>query len=260
MHSPRLTKAKLPQFVIPTTPTTACVKAGSAVFDTDTGKRLAFFDPKTRAQALFIHPQLAQSAPASLVQSASLNTLTMAVEGLESVSGNPLSDALLMHSLRLLTEQLPLLACHPNDGALRGQLILAALMAGQGTDFAGGGIASVLSHSIGARCNLANGLAGAIVLPHTMRFNAPATAQRSQKIAVALRDISPSGDNGDSAVGLVEKLLDTLDITRRLRDLGVMQDSLTAIADDAMLDWFLQSNPRRVDDPGTISKLLQSAW
>jgi len=260
LKSPRLNAAKLPQFVIPTTPTTACVKAGSAVFDADTGQRLAFFDPKTRAQALFIHPQLACSAPPQLVQTASLNTLTMAIEGLESLTGDPIVDALLLHSIRLLAENLPLLGSNQDDGAMRGQLIIAALMCGQGTDFAGGGIAAVLSHSIGARFHLNNGLLGSMILPHSMRFNEPITAKRIEKVAYALRDLPFNIHSSDSAIDLVEQLLDTLNIPKRLRDLGVTQDTFNAIAEEAMLNWFLQSNPRKVNEPGTLTQLLQQAW
>ena len=57
LHSPKLLAPKLPQFIVPTTPTTAMVKAGSAVFDPATGERLALFDPKTRAHAIFIDPR-----------------------------------------------------------------------------------------------------------------------------------------------------------------------------------------------------------
>ena len=56
------------------------------VLDADTGERLALFDPKTRAQALFIDPVLAASAPAALVESASLNALAMAVAELGSIA------------------------------------------------------------------------------------------------------------------------------------------------------------------------------
>jgi alcohol dehydrogenase class IV len=66
LKSPKLLAAKLPQLVIPTTPTTATVKAGSAVLDPVDGKRLALFDPKTRARAVFIHPDLISSPPGLL--------------------------------------------------------------------------------------------------------------------------------------------------------------------------------------------------
>ena len=50
---------------------------------------------------MFVHPELTATAPADLMLSASLNGVAMAVEGLESDASDPLSDALLMHALRL---------------------------------------------------------------------------------------------------------------------------------------------------------------
>ena len=87
LKSPKLLAPKLPQFCIPTTPTTAAVKAGSAVFDSVEGGRLALFDPKARAQAVFIDPRMLQSVPRALVASAGLNTFATAIEGLMSRSG-----------------------------------------------------------------------------------------------------------------------------------------------------------------------------
>src|SRR5262245_6420086 len=61
LRSPKLAAPKLPQLIIPTTPTTAMVKAGSAVSDPEAGVRRALFDPKTRAQSIFIHPDFVRS-------------------------------------------------------------------------------------------------------------------------------------------------------------------------------------------------------
>src|ERR1700733_4878392 len=122
LRSPKLLAPKLPQLVIPTTPTTAIVKAGSAVFDPATKERLALFDPKTRAHSVFIHPDAILTAPRELVVSASLDTLVLAIEGLISPRGDPISDALLMQAVRLLGLHLPLLAID-QDASVRSELM-----------------------------------------------------------------------------------------------------------------------------------------
>ena len=183
-ESPRLDAAKLPQFVVPTTPSTAFVKAGSAIHDEETSQRLALFDPKTRAKALFLHPEFLCTAPAQLVQGATLNTLSTAVEALESPRCDPVSEAMLMHSLRLVARHLERMA--PGDVAARECLAIAAVLCGRGTEQSGGGLASVLAHAIGHRSNVANGIVNAIMLPHTLRFNAPATQHSTVRIAESL--------------------------------------------------------------------------
>ncbi|MEJ8814645.1 iron-containing alcohol dehydrogenase family protein [Variovorax ureilyticus] len=253
--SPKLSAPKVPQFLIPTTPTTACLKAGSAVFDPTHG-RLALFDPKTRAQAVFVHPDLVATAPAGLVVTASLSTLSMVVEGLESARGDLLSDADLMQALRLLERNLPV---DHNGIAGRGELIVAALLCGRGTDIAGGGIAAVLAHAIGARYQIANGLVSAVLLPHTLRFNAAATGARLGKVAMALGR-QCGGSPVEDGIAIAEALLMRLGSPRRLRELGVPRDALASIAEDAMSDWFIQKNPRRINHSGELEVLLDAAW
>jgi alcohol dehydrogenase class IV len=260
LRSPKLLAPKIAQLIIPTTPTTAMVKAGSAVFDPATGQRLALFDPKTRAGAIFIHPAMLQSAPRTLLVSASLNTFAMAVEGLMSRTGNPLSDGLLMHALRLLMAGLGEPDRH-DQVQTRAELVLAALLCGQGTDHAGAGITTVLGHAIGARFATENGITNAIVLPHCIRFNAEAGREGLQKVATAL------GLAAGHETALVEvvnnaaaALFDKLGVPSRLQDLGVPQDALTGIATTAMGDWFLRGNPRPVRDVTQLKQILEQAW
>lgn len=260
LKSPKLLASKIPQFIVPTTPTTAAVKAGSAVFDPVTGDRLALFDPKTRAQAIFVHPQMLGSAPRELVTSASLNTFATAMEGLMSRSGDPISDALLMHSVRLLGRHLQDMASH-DDPAVRGDLVLAAMLCGQGTDYTGAGITTVLGHAIGARFNMENGIANAVVLPHVLRFNAEAASEGLDKVASALGQASGSTESALRVVtGSVEKILDTLGVPRRLRDVGVPADTLPGIASSSVDDWFLRGNPRTVKDAAELQQILEQAW
>ena len=259
LRSPRLLAPKLTQIIIPTTPTTAMVKAGSAVLDSMTGKRLALFDPKTRAQCIFIHPEAVNSAPRELILSASLNVCAMAIEGLMSRSGDSLADGLLMHALRLLALQLPDHRWH-EDPAVRAELILAAILCGQGTDYTSAGITTVLGHAIGTRAHMQNGIGNAIVLPHVLRFNADAAEAGLLKVAVALglhpSDTEPVG----VVVSWLESLLRRLGVPRRLRDAGVAREALPEIAADSMGDWFLRGNPRLVRNVSELELILDQAW
>lgn len=259
LRSPKLDAGKLPQFVVPTTPTTATPKAGSAVLDPVDGRRLALFDPKTRARAVFVHPALLETAPRQLVVSAALNTLTMAAEGLMSRSGDPFSDALLMHAVRLLSQHLPQ-AASGDDVALRAELMLAALMCGHATDYTGAGIALPLGHAISARFHVANGLANAIVLPQVVDFNAAAAHAGLERLADALG----RGGEAEPPAQRVNVALDALctkaGIARRLRDIGVTRESLPELAAVSIQDWFIRDNPRPVQGAGELEQVLQAAW
>lgn len=260
LRSPKLQAAKLPQLIVPTTPTTAIVKAGSAVFDPVDGKRLALFDPKTRAQCVFIDPVLIQSAPRALVAAASINTMSMAIEGLTSRSSDPIAEGLLMQVLRLAVRHLQ----NPDkldEAAARGDLVVAGVLCGQGTDHTAAGITTVLGHAIGARYEKDNGLVNAIVLPHVLRFNADAAAEGLTKVAEAL-GLAPA----DAATQL-GKIIETvtnvfkgLGVPSQLRELGVPREDLPELAQLAMGDWFLRGNPRPVQAAAELEQIMEAAW
>jgi alcohol dehydrogenase class IV len=256
LRSPKLLAPKLPQFIVPTTPTTAMVRAGSAIFDPATGDRLALFDPKTRAHAIFIHPDLIRSAPRQLAVSASLNTYSMAIEGLMSKSGDPIADALLMHTLRLLAQHLPSPEVG-DDPDVRADLVLAAVLCGQGTEYTSAGITTVLGHAVGARFGVENGVVNAIVLPHVLRFNADAAKAGLSKIAAALGLVS---DDVNAIADAAQRMFDAIEVPRRLRGVRVPRDVLADIASHAMGDWFLRGNPRPVRDVSELQQVLEQSW
>lgn len=256
-ESPRLHAPKLPQFVVPTTPSTAFVKAGTAVHD-ESGQRLALFDPKTRARAIFVHPAFVATAPGSLAQSATLNAFANAIEALESPKCDPFSEALLMHALRLIRANLR--GLDSEDVAAREWLVVAAMLCGRGTEQGGTGLASVLAHAIGHRSHVANGVVNAIVLPHTMRYNAPATLERGMAVVEALGRAVPPAVASPASSAVVEEFLRQISGPRRLREIGLGHEDLPGIADAAMADWFISRNARQVPDSGVLVELLEAAW
>lgn len=258
--SPKLLKPKLPLFVIPSTATTAMVKAGSAVLDVARGRRLTLYDPKTRARALFIHPEVICTAAPELALGAALNAFSMAIEGLESNMGNPLADASLLHALRMLWSGIPCLLQTTDIAANRSRLILGAVLCGQGTDNSGAGLASVLSYCLGARLSLNNGISNAILLPHTMRFNAPATQKRLVAIARTLTIAHPGKDLAGACSEAIAAQFRQIGVPQRLRDVGVAQPLLATLAEDALSDWFLQQVPRPIKDATDLMDILQAAW
>lgn len=250
--SPRLAAPKLPQFAVPTTPTTAFAKSGAAVTGPD-GRRLALFDPKARVGALFVHPALLRATPWRLMLDASLDAFAQGVQGLESSRREPLADAYLLQGVRLLVGGLPGARDVEGDAARR-DLVLAAQLVGQGTDFTGAGLASALGHALGARCGVGNGHAKAVVLPHAMAFNAPSVEGRTGGLA----EVLGVGTGGDAVAGCAAWLA-SLGLPNRLRDLGVARETLPLVAEDAAADWFLSQNPRPAAAED-VRAVLEAAW
>ncbi|MDF0542930.1 iron-containing alcohol dehydrogenase family protein [Sphingobium sp. H39-3-25] len=256
-RSPRLAAPKLPQFIVPTTPTTAYAKAGAAV-SIGEGRRLSLFDPKARAQAIFFDPRFFVETPAKLIRDAALDAFGAAVQGLESKSRHPQADALLLQGIRLIWRNLARID-DPANVEARGELMLAALMVGQGTDVTAGGLASALGHSVGARFHVANGVVNAIALPHCLRFNAPATEGRLADLAEVLGLSTSSAGAASAIADACATFFASHGVPSRLRDIGVGQNDLPSISETASGDWFYTQNPQPVSPQACIA-LLEQAW
>ena len=257
--SPKLSRPKLPHLIVPSTPTTAFAKAGCAVWDPEHQERLALFDPKTRAQGVLMAPSVALTSPAWLVLGAALNAFSMSVESLESDMNDPLAEAMLAHALRLLLDGLPRLMQDPGDGDTRLRLMLAAQMAGEGSDYAGGGLAQAVSRAAGPLSTAPNGILEAILLPAALHF-ASAAAGTTERIARALGLPRVAEESVEGrVVGAVDAFLRRLDVPTRLRDAGLSRDALDVVVDRAMDDWTLATAPRK-PTRAELAEFLEMVW
>jgi alcohol dehydrogenase class IV len=115
----------------------------------------------------------------------------------------------------------------------------------------------------GSTHDTANGTANAILLPHTMRFNLAASAERQALIAQAMglntAGMSPSAA-GLAAAEAVAQLCHHLGLPARLRDVDVPPEGLEAIAAATLHDRALATNPQPIGDAEPILHVLCAAW
>jgi alcohol dehydrogenase len=120
-----------------------------------------------------------------------------------------------------------------------------------------------MSHHVGGLYEVPHGDANAIMLPHTMRFNSEASADRQALIAQAMGiDTAGMSDHTAAlaAADAVENLRDSLGLPGRLRDVGVPEEGLELIAAATLHDRSLATNPSPVTDAGPIMSVLRSSW
>ncbi len=250
MVTPRLDAPKMPIFALPTTPSTAVVKPGTAIFDETSQARLAMFDPKTRPRAIFLDAELLGTAPDALTQTAALNTLCSAAEGLASGTDDHMALAVLTHALRLCVKWMDQIG----DPRARVELATAAVMCGRGTDHTGMGLATVVSHAVAKAYDVDGGIAKAAALPHVLRFNWDHIVRGRSSLGLAL------GCPEDEIIKTLTDLFSSHGIPARLRDLGVPSEGLQGIAAACLSDWFLRTNPRPVSQETELRDFLQDAW
>jgi alcohol dehydrogenase class IV len=129
--------------------------------------------------------------------------------------------------------------------------------------FGGLGLNTATCHHVGGLYNVPHGEANAILLPHTMRYNLDACADRQRLIAeaigVAKRRMSDE-EAGLAAADAVDGLCRTLELPRTLREVDVPEDGLALIAAATLHDRSLSTNPKPINDAGPIMDVLRAAY
>lgn len=256
LYSPILRAPKIAQWIVPSTPTTAYAKVGAAVRDPDTGERLALFDPKARAAGVFLSPEIAATAPNGLVRSSALNALAMCVDGLQSETDDPLAIAQLRQGLSMLRTWLPRLE-EPVSGEVGVRLMIAALLAGEGSNYVGSGLAQPISHALGPHSAVGNGVIEAMMLPHVMKFNKGHADSGLQAVAEALG--ASMASEPDAAIRSVETLLEATGVPIGLRNTGLDRAALEEAPEHILDDWASKTVPR-IADGHELRQILQDAW
>lgn len=264
--SPRLLQPKLPNLAVLTTPTTAATRSGTAVIDPETGHRLEMFDPKTRPSAVFWDTEALLTAPADLCRNAAAACYSGVVGGLQSREElNPLAQGDLAQALALLRTSLPQVGGQDDAGPARVNLCAAAWLYNRAWDAGAGGnalgVVSALAHSLDTRypqCD--HGAAYSIATAPGMRFNAGHNRAGQARLAAMLGVESAGVDAENEAARRVEDFYQALGMPTRLRQVGAPREDIPGIARDAMTDFGLHRNVRRVKDVAELVELLEGMW
>ena len=264
--SPKLMAPKIPNILVLTTPSTAMTRAGTAVKDVESAHRLELFDPKTRPFAMIWDDDALLTAPAELFLSTSASALSGIAAGVASPRINPLSLSDLLHALRLSVESLPLMRTDPANTTARMNLVAASFLSNRALDSMRGrafGIISSLGHVIDTLyTHISHGDASSLTTAWSMRFNLEQTSGGLARLAQALGVAGnlPEKEAATRAPDFIEDFYQRLGMPVRLRDVNIPQSGLERIAQDAMGDFYLHQNARKVKQQSEIMDLLKQMW
>jgi maleylacetate reductase len=92
------------------------------------------------------------------------------------------------------------------------------------------------------------------MLPHVLRYNMAMNGDRQAVIAAAV------GRPGTPLADIIAEVVAHLGLPARLRDAGVSQAVLGKVAEAALHDPMLASNPRPIRSLDVVKDLLRKAW
>jgi maleylacetate reductase len=216
-------------------------------------------DPQRRMQGggmgatlagIVYDPELTLTLPLEESVGTAMNALAHCAEALYVKGRNQEADLLALEGARTINEALPQVAAFLDDRKARTRLLAAADAAGHALALAGLGLGHAMAQAIGGRYGLPHGALNGICLPAALRFNEPVAGDEIARFGQALKTEDP--------VARVRELAH-LGGFGRLRDLGVPEEDLPALAVAAAERGGAKANPRSAS-PGEIEELLRSIW
>jgi len=237
----------VPIIAIPTTAGTAAeVTINYVITDEENRRKFVCVDPHDIPVVAIVDPIMMASMPASLKAATGVDALTHAIEGYITKGAWELSDALHLKAIEIISQSLADSVEGDETGVER--MALGQYIAGMGFSNVGLGLVHGMAHPLGAFYGVPHGVANAVLLPHLMAYNADYTGEKYRDIAKAMgvrnTDAMTLAQARKSAVDAVFKLNKKVGIPEKLRELGVKQEDIPALAESAFADVCTGGNPR----------------
>ncbi|MHB0981170.1 MAG: iron-containing alcohol dehydrogenase [Thermoleophilia bacterium] len=243
-----------PLVAIPTTAGTGSEVTRAAVILDEANKvKLSFSDTFLLPALAVLDPELTLSLPPGLTATTAMDALTHAVESYVSPQWSPVSEALAAGAVRLIFANLETAVADGSDLETRGALLVAAAMAGIAFSHAMVGCVHGMAHAVGGLYHVPHGAANAILLPHGLAYNRREIEEQLGELAPFVSGLAPDEERlapADRVIAAIGNLTARLNaagvLATRLRDVGVPEDGLRAVAEAAVMDGTSFYNPREV--------------
>jgi maleylacetate reductase len=237
----------LPVVAVPTT------YAGSEMTPvwglTERGVKRTGRDDRVLPRSVVYDPELTLSLPPGISVASGMNAIAHAAEALYAPDASPVVSLMAEEGARAMAAALPAVAATPDDLPARSGALYAAWLCGSCLGATTMSLHHRLCHALGGTLGLPHAETHTVVLPHVLRFNAPAAVDAMAALGRALRTDDPPG--------ALQELAGRLGAPRSLQALGVHETDLEAVVEQVLATPY--ANPRAVSTDG-LRQVLHAAW
>lgn len=244
-----MSKNAMPPFIAVNTTAGTASEMTRFTIITDTSRhiKMAIVDWHVTPTVSINDPEFMVSMPASLTAATGMDALTHAIEAYVSTIATPVTDSAAIKAIELISKYLRLAVANGSNMEGRDKMAYAEFLAGMAFNNASLGHVHAMAHQLGGFYDLPHGVCNAILLPHVEKFNMIACLDRFADIAVAM------GENieglsvieaADLALESIKRLSKYVGIPSGLKEIGVKEEDLPTLADNALKDVCGLTNPR----------------
>lgn len=235
------TGPRLPLILVPTTAGTGSEATPISIITTGATTKSGVVSPQLLPDIALLDASLTLGLPPAVTAATGVDAMVHAIEAYTSKhKKNPLSDMLAREALSRMAKHIRTATHQGHNIAAREQMLLGAHLAGQAFTNAPVAAVHALAYPLGGHFGVPHGLSNSLVLPEVVRFNMPSAVDLYKELALLI-STEPRLDIA------LSQLIDDLALPTLLRDVGVTENDLDLLAQDAMLQQrLLVNNPRDV--------------
>lgn len=252
----------LPLIAVPTTAGTGSeVTYGAVITDTEQKLKFTIKGNALAPKVALLDPKLTVSMPPLLTAATGMDALTHAIEAYTVRNAEPLSDAMALYSIELISRYLRVAYNKGTDPDARTGMLLGSLMAGIAFSHSDVGAVHCIAEALGGMYDIPHGVCNAVMLPIVMQYNLPFCEERYARIATAMDIEWENFENGaQKTVEAVKKLAKDLNLPH-FSSFGINPEDFSKLAVKAYENGSNPSNPRpmSVNDYEKILNELQNS-
>jgi len=183
----KVVRRGLPTIMVPTTAGTGSEVTRMAVFtDKEANLKRVVSAQNILADVAIVDPNMTKSMPPSVTAATGIDAFIHAVESYVAVNASPVTDAIALEAIKLISENLGPAFANGNDMAARYNMALGSHMAGITLNNAGVGAVHALAYPIGAEYHFSHGMALIVIFLETMRSISISCLPKFRKIAESM--------------------------------------------------------------------------
>ena len=240
----------VPIIALPTTAGTAAeTTINYVIIDEEKQKKMVCVDPNDIPAVAIIDAELMYSLPKSLTAATGMDALTHAIEGYITKGAWEMSDMFEIEAVRMIARYLPVAVEEPDNADARNGMAVAQYIAGMAFSNVGLGLVHGMAHPLGSLFDVPHGVANALLLPTIMRFNKEECLDKYPAIARAMgvdTDGMTAEQASDAACEAVQALAVKVGIPQHMAELGITENDIPRLAEQALADVCTPGNPRDV--------------
>jgi alcohol dehydrogenase class IV len=231
-----LTHKGVPKILIPTTSGTGSEVTNISVLSLDTTKDVVTHDYLLPDVAI-VDPALTTSLPPKVTAATGIDALTHAIESYVSVNANPVTDALALQAIRLISGSIRTAVADGENKEARSDMSYGSYLAG--LSFFNSGVAGVhaLAYPLGGQFHISHGESNAVLLPYVMGYIRQSCEKRMKDILEAMGYSSNQLSQKEASYKCVtelKKLVADVNIPLTLKGFNIPEDALESLADDGI--------------------------